>query len=115
MTVYVDNMYLFGMGRLRHRGVTMKMSHLIADTETELHSMARKINVKHQWYQGDHYDISLEKRKLAVLHGAIEITLRECAIMMANKRAGYPMGNPKTCIKISQKRTAEARLLEEFL
>lgn len=77
MTVYVDDMHLLPMGQYRH----MKMSHMIADTEEELHAMARAIGVKRKWYQGDHYDICKAKRTLAVEHGAVEISVRQLAAM----------------------------------
>lgn len=67
--VYVDNMRA-PYGR-------MIMCHMSADTEKELHRMARRIGVARRWYQGDHYDICLSKRKLAVVLGAKEITQRE--------------------------------------
>ncbi|MGJ4855535.1 DUF4031 domain-containing protein [Labrys sp. La1] len=76
MSVYVDDMYRFPMGRFGR----MKMSHMIADTEEELHAMADRIGVQRRWYQGDHYDVSLEKRDRAVACGAIEISLREMAL-----------------------------------
>jgi len=55
----------------------MKMSHMMADTEEELHRMAAAIGVARKWYQGDHYDISMSKRELAICFGAVPITLRE--------------------------------------
>lgn len=75
MTVYVDDMWKLPTGRFRR----MKMSHMIADTDDELHAMANTIGVARKWYQGDHYDIALSKRALAVSAGAQEITLRELA------------------------------------
>ena len=81
MTVYVDDMYRYPMGQFRR----MKMSHMIADTEEELHEMADKIGVARKWYQGDHYDIAIVKRKLAVQFGAKEITLRELAFMRSSR------------------------------
>lgn len=62
------------------------MSHMIADTEDELHQMTDKIEVRRKWYQGDHYDISLSKRRLTVLHGAKEITVRELGRMVLDNR-----------------------------
>jgi hypothetical protein len=62
------------------------MSHMIADTEDELHAMADKIGVARKWHQGDHYDITQSKKALAVQHGAVAITLRELAHMAAAKR-----------------------------
>lgn len=73
MAVYVDDMHESPMGRYGR----MKMSHMSADTEEELHVMAGKIGVQRKWYQGDHYDVCVSKRNKAVELGAIEITMRE--------------------------------------
>lgn len=78
MTVYVDDMRA-PYGRL-------VMCHMIADTAAELHAMADRIGVARRWYQGDHYDIALSKRALAVAAGAREITWRECGLMMVQRR-----------------------------
>lgn len=82
MTVYVDDMYLYPMGQFGR----MKMSHMIADTEDELHAMAAKIGVARKWYQGDHYDIAISKRQLAIAAGAKAITLRELSAMTKQRR-----------------------------
>lgn len=71
MSVYVDDM--------RADFSRMKMCHMVADTSKELHAMAKKIGVKRKWVQdegtySEHYDICLSKRRLAVLHGAKEIS-----------------------------------------
>jgi hypothetical protein len=66
----------------------MKMSHMVADTEAELHAMADKIGVARRWYQGDHYDIAMSKRTLAVENGAKEISWRELGAMMRERRIG---------------------------
>jgi len=68
-------MYLNPMGRFGR----MKMSHLIANTEGELHAMARQIGIARRWYQGDHYDISISKRQQAILLGAVPVTMFELA------------------------------------
>lgn len=73
MTVYVDNMHMLPMGKFRR----MKMCHMVADTPDQLHAMADKIGVARKWFQGDHYDICMSKRKLAVQYGAKEIDVRE--------------------------------------
>ena len=84
MTCYVDDMRA-PFGRLI-------MCHMIADTDAELHAMADKIGVARRWWQspektsGSHYDIALSKRALAVKAGAIEITLRQCALMNRHRR-----------------------------
>jgi hypothetical protein len=80
MTVYVDDMRA-PYGR-------MKMCHMLADTEEELHAMADAIGVARRWYQRrhEHYDIALSKRQLAIEHGALPITLRELAAMSRDRR-----------------------------
>lgn len=72
MTVYVDDM--------RAKFGRLVMCHMIADTDAELHAMADRIGLARKWHQGDHYDIALSKRALAVAAGAVEITRLECGI-----------------------------------
>jgi len=79
MAVYVDDMRVT-FGR-------MVMCHMMADTPAELHDMADKIGVARKWFQGDHYDIALSKRVLAVQLGAEQITLREMAQIRKKHRA----------------------------
>lgn len=91
MTVYVDDMYKHPMGRFRR----MKMSHMIADCEEELHAMADKIGLARKWYQGDHYDVSMSLRAKAIAEGAKEITLKELSVMaMERRRARARGGTP---------------------
>jgi hypothetical protein len=90
VTVYVDDM--------RAKFGRLIMCHMIADTEAELHVMADKIGVQRKWHQGDHYDIALSKRKLAIEHGAVAITWRQCGAMSYFQRAGEPMGDPATAV-----------------
>lgn len=95
MAVYVDDMYKYPMGAYGR----MKMSHMIATTDTELHDMAQRIGVARKWYQGNHYDIAISKRELAISFGAIPITLRQLACMSALQKRGLPMGDPETAIE----------------
>lgn len=73
MAVYVDGEFN-SFGR-------MKMCHLVADTEAELHAMADKLGLKRKWYQGSastpHYDVAKGKRELAVFLGVVEIDRRQ--------------------------------------
>lgn len=101
MTVYVDDM--------RARFGRMIMCHMIADTEAELHAMADEIGVARKWYQGDHYDIALSKRALAVLFGAREITKRQLGCMVANQRVGGELGTPETAEERFYARLEERR------
>ena len=71
MSVYVDDMRA-PYGR-------MVMCHMISDDLGELHEMAGHIGVARRWFQGDHYDVCLAKRALAVRFGATEVTVRELA------------------------------------
>ena len=71
MACYVDDMRA-------HYG-RMVMCHLVADTTDELLAMAARIGVSSRWMQhpgepGQHFDIALSKRALAVAAGAIEVT-----------------------------------------
>jgi hypothetical protein len=85
--VYVDNM------EAPYKG--MIMCHMIADTTEELIEMVRKIGVKEKWIQypgthKEHFDICLAKKKLAIKHGAKEISAYDLARML-NLRKGSPM------------------------
>lgn len=92
MTVYVDDMKA-NFGR-------MVMCHMIADTEEELHAMAARIGVARKWYQGDHYDIALSKRQMAIVFGAREITWPQAGAMMAIRRETGVLGDPATALDI---------------
>lgn len=83
MTVYVDNMKA-PYGR-------MLMCHMIADTRTELDTMATRIGVNVKWRQstgnhGEHYDICMSKRALAIRYGAVEVTMRQLAEMCVARK-----------------------------
>lgn len=105
MTVYVDDMYRLPMGRFRR----MKMSHMMADTDDDLHAMADRIGVARKWFQGDHYDIAIVKRKLAVEYGAVEITLREmAAYSWLRKSRGLILAPEEAVVRLREFATAEA-------
>jgi hypothetical protein len=98
VTVYVDDMRA-PYGRLI-------MCHMVADTDDELHAMADRVGVARKWHQGDHYDIALSKRALAVKCGAREITLRQCGLMCANRKATGSLGDPETAEEVWRARRA---------
>ena len=89
MTVYVDDMYRYPMGRFGR----MKMSHMVADTEAELLEMADKIGLDPKWIQypgmgrgTTHFDISMSMREKALAAGAVAMTLRDLAVMCGRWR-----------------------------
>lgn len=69
MTVYVDDAQR-PLGR-------MKMCHMSADTEAELHAMADRLNIPRKHYHAGHYNICKLMRKRAVGLGALPITQRQ--------------------------------------
>ncbi len=87
MTVYVDDMYRYEMGRFGR----MKMSHMVADTVEELLEMADTIGLDQRWiqYPNDptrvHFDISMSMRKKAVAAGATEVTMFDLARLRREK------------------------------
>lgn len=90
VTVYADDM--------RARFGRLIMCHMIADTEDELHAMAARVGVARRWYQGDHYDICLSKRALAVAAGAVEVTQRQLGCMVMRRRATGQLGAPDVAL-----------------
>lgn len=83
----VDDMYRHPMGRLGR----MRMSHMMADTAEELHAMADRIGVARRHFQGDHYDVCMEKRAIAISLGAVAVTMRELARWRMAKRQSVPI------------------------
>lgn len=68
------------------------MCHMLADSVEELHAMADRIGIQRKWFQGDHYDICLSKRKLAVEAGAVECSSREIVEVRRRWRKKYGVG-----------------------
>jgi len=86
MAVYVDNMEA-KFGR-------MIMCHMAADTSDELFEMADKIGVARKWVQDigsakEHFDISKSKKKLAIQHGAIQVSMKELVARSIKKADSY--------------------------
>lgn len=74
MTVYIDDMRRPArVGRLN-----AVWSHLMADTDDELHAFAARLGLRRSWHQHagratSHYDVTETKRSQAVKLGAVEI------------------------------------------
>jgi hypothetical protein len=84
-------MYLSKMGEYKRGPHVYKMSHMIADTDEELHAMAARIGVQRKWFQKAgtstrHYDITMTMRAKAVAAGAVEITMKQAALMCRHRR-----------------------------
>jgi hypothetical protein len=73
MSVYVDHAFAIGeWGRWSGGG------HMQADNLAELHAFAQRIGLRREWFQSkpgrpanDHYDLTRERRDLALEFGAI--------------------------------------------
>jgi len=64
--------------------------HLLADDIKELHKFAQRLGLKRSWFQSGkgkspHYDLTANKRKLAVKLGAVELTRRETISRLRRK------------------------------
>lgn len=73
MAVYVDMLRDYGW---RHG----RSCHLIADSVDELMEFAVGMGLRPEWFQAKstpHFDLTVDGRKLAVAHGAIEIDQRQ--------------------------------------
>ena len=79
MTIYVDDM--------RHHYRRLILSHMIADTDEELHHMAQRIGVAHRWFQGDHYDVCQEMKAKAIVAGAVQIKWMQASAMIQLRAA----------------------------
>jgi hypothetical protein len=60
---------------------------MMADADTELEDMARRLQLPNRWRDGDHYDLVGSKRRLAIKQGAVEITTREMVCFRKKRRA----------------------------
>ena len=89
MTVYLDD-----WRQAAHLGpVDDRWSHLIADTEDELHDFAARMGMRKAWFQEKpgrphhaHYDVPERARAEAVAQGAVEITWRELGRKLRDRR-----------------------------
>lgn len=87
MTVYVDDAFIPAKVRNGSRTITDEWCHLTADSDEELHAMARKVGLRrsyaqhmdarNRWHR--HYDVTRSRRAAAVAAGAVQITWREAA------------------------------------
>ena len=91
MSVYVDNLMVWG-GDEAPRCFRHKPScHLYADTLEELHAFALRIGMRRCWFQNEstlpHYDLTEGKRAQAVANGAKPQTRQELVDFIDAARA----------------------------
>lgn len=90
MSVYVDHMQITPSGRQQVFSYP-EFCHLFADTESELHVFAYKLRLNSHWFQYHelvpHYDITLNKRVVALRLGAVEVDKRFLVGVMRDRRA----------------------------
>ena len=95
MAVYVDDMQRPAkVGRFN-----AVWSHLLADTDDELHAFAARLGLKRAWHQHpgtplSHYDVTESKRRQAIRLGAVQIGYlsRESLDLLRRKRAEHRVG-----------------------
>jgi hypothetical protein len=76
MTVYIDQLRPLLRGTHRPKPFRQdgaKACHLMADSDDELESFAATLGLRKTWRHGDHYDLTANKRREALIHGAIEV------------------------------------------
>lgn len=104
MTVYVDEPFEATPENAQARRHGTSWCHMIADTEDELHAMARRLGLKRSYFQHnprtpwhDHYDLVPSKRTKAIEYGAKAIDSHEFGKMLLARGEAYRaslVGNP---------------------
>ncbi len=91
MTVYLDDW----RQPARLGPVDDRWSHLVADTDEELHDFAALLGMRREWFQHKegrphqaHYDVPDRARQQALDLGAVPITWRQVGRMMRQRRLG---------------------------
>ena len=76
--IYVDDIEATVVEEWSARWPFKTHCHLAADTLDELHEFAARLGLKRSWFQEhpalDHYDLTQNKRRLAVRLGAREVS-----------------------------------------
>jgi hypothetical protein len=99
VTVYVDNYKAAVPVANGARVVRGVWCHMTADTREELDAMADTIGMKRDWIQAagtwkEHYDVTLTRRRRAVLAGAVEVSSLEHvrSFLLPRRRAAEALG-----------------------
>lgn len=91
MAVYVDD-YRASVSFSSQRA--WKMSHMIADTRSELDEMVERLELDQKWKQNcgeqkEHFDIVESKRQWAIKFGAKTISCKELVCKMRDRDLKY--------------------------
>ena len=91
MTVYLDDW----RQPARLGPVDDRWSHLLADSDEELHAFAARRGMKREWFQHRagrphqaHYDLPERSRQVALALGAVPVTWRQVGRMIRQRRVG---------------------------
>jgi hypothetical protein len=91
VTVYLDDW----RQPARLGSVDDRWSHLLADSEDELHAFAARLGMKREWFQHKvgrphqaHYDLPERSRQVALDLGAVSVTWRQVGRMIRQRRVG---------------------------
>jgi hypothetical protein len=95
VTVYLDDW----RQPARLGPVDDRWSHLVADTDEELHAFVEQLGMRREWFQDRpgrphhaHYDLPERARAEAVAIGAVEVTWRDLGRMLRERRTGTAVG-----------------------
>lgn len=77
--------------------ITDRWSHLVADSDAELHAFALRLGMRREWFQHKpdrphqaHYDVPERARPEALALGAVPVTWRQLGRMLRARRVGRP-------------------------
>ena len=97
MAVYLDDW----QQRARLGPVDDRWSHLVADTDDELHAFAARLGMRRAWFQTNarrphqaHYDVPERSRADALGLGAVPVTWRQVGRMMRDRRRARAASGP---------------------
>ena len=98
MPVYVDDLLPVDTYRAGAFGRQWRYAcHLVADTGAELDDIRKRLNLHPSWRHGDHYDLTSNKRRLAIKHGAVAVTTREMVRIRKQQRTIPKPKGPRGC------------------
>ncbi len=105
MTVYLDDW----RQPARLGPVEDRWSHLVADSDEELHAFASLLGMRREWFQHkesrphqSHYDLPERSRQQALTLGAVAVTWRQLGRMMRQRRSEPPSGDNGRAVPVNR-------------